>query len=71
MGARANRAMLAMRDRDYAAAVKHFDKLGKLARADDGQGGQCSGEVFVGVPDDQGKKGSPAVDGGPLYDSTQ
>lgn len=38
--------------------------------ADDGYGGSCSGTVTVGVPHDQGKKGKPAVDEGPLYDST-
>jgi hypothetical protein len=37
--------------------------------ADDGHGGTCSGEVLVGVPKNQGKKGAP-VDDGPLYDST-
>ena len=37
--------------------------------ADDGNGGTCSGTVKVGVPHDQGK-GKPAIDGGPLYDST-
>ncbi len=37
--------------------------------ADDGQGGSCSGEVLVGVPKSQWKKGGP-VDGGPLFDST-
>jgi hypothetical protein len=36
--------------------------------ADDGQD-QCSGEVLVGVPHDQGN-GNPAVDDGPLFDST-
>lgn len=38
-------------------------------KADDGMGGVCSGEVSVSVPHDQG--GAPAVDQGPLYDSTQ
>ena len=33
-------------------------------------GGSCSGEVTVGVPKSQGKKGGP-IDGGSLYDSTQ
>jgi hypothetical protein len=33
-------------------------------------GGNCTGEVTVGVPKSQGKKGAP-VDGGALYDSTQ
>jgi PKD repeat protein len=38
--------------------------------AEDGQGGNCTGEVMVGVPhDDRGKK-SVAVDDGPNYDST-
>ena len=37
--------------------------------ASDGQGGTCTGEVTVGVPTSQGKKGGP-VDDGPLYDST-
>lgn len=37
--------------------------------AEDGKGGSCSGEVLVGVPASQGKKGAP-VDGGALYDST-
>ena len=32
-------------------------------------GGSCTGEVTVGVPKSQGKKGGP-VDGGSLYDST-
>jgi hypothetical protein len=36
--------------------------------AADGQGGQCTGTVKVSVPHDQ--RGAPAVDGGPLYDST-
>jgi hypothetical protein len=36
---------------------------------DDGHGGTCSGEVLVGVPKSQGKKGAP-VDDGALYDST-
>lgn len=35
---------------------------------DDGRGGTCDGEVLLGVPHDQ--RGDPAVDGGPLYDST-
>jgi hypothetical protein len=38
--------------------------------ADDGHGGSCSGEVLVGVPKNQGKKGKPAKDDGALYDST-
>lgn len=33
-------------------------------------GGSCTGEVTVGVPKSQGKKGGP-VDGGALHDSTQ
>ena len=37
--------------------------------ADDGNGGLCSGEVFVGVPHDQGG-GVVPVDEGALYDST-
>jgi predicted extracellular nuclease len=37
---------------------------------DDGRGGTCTGEVWVGVPHDQGKNGEPPVDEGPLYDST-
>jgi len=37
--------------------------------ADDGNGAQCSGNVTVCVPHDQGN-GSVCVDGGPLYDST-
>lgn len=36
--------------------------------ADDGKGGTCSGTVTVAVPHDQ--RGTAAVDGGPLYDST-
>lgn len=36
-------------------------------RAVDGHGGACQGEVIVTVPFSQAK---PAVDGGPLYDST-
>lgn len=36
--------------------------------ADDGNGGTCSGEVFVSVPHDQ--SGAPAVDDGAAYDST-
>jgi hypothetical protein len=36
--------------------------------ASDGQGGTCTGSVKVSVPHD--KRGSAAVDGGPLYDST-
>jgi len=39
-------------------------------RADDGNGGTCSGTVTVGVPKSQGKNSGP-VDGGPLFDSTQ
>ncbi len=35
--------------------------------ASDGHGGACTGVVRVAVPHDQAK---PAVDGGPLYDST-
>jgi streptogramin lyase len=35
----------------------------------DGHGGTCTGTVTVSVPHDQ--RGSPAVDGGALYDSTQ
>ena len=35
MASRANRAMLAMRDGDVQTAVRLFDKLGKLAHADD------------------------------------
>jgi hypothetical protein len=35
--------------------------------ASDGHGGACTGEVRVSVPHDQAR---PAVDGGPLYDST-
>lgn len=38
--------------------------------ADDGNGGMCSGELLVGVPKSQGKKGGP-VDDGALYDSTE
>jgi hypothetical protein len=38
--------------------------------AEDGNGGSCSGEVLVGVPHDQGKKGATPVDDGALYDST-
>jgi hypothetical protein len=38
--------------------------------ADDGQGGQCSGEVTVCVPQDQ-RPDHFCVDQGPLYDSTQ
>ncbi len=37
--------------------------------ADDGNGGQCNGNVLVGVPKSQGKNGAP-VDGGALFDST-
>jgi hypothetical protein len=36
--------------------------------ASDDSGASCSGEVLVGVPHDQ--RGTPPVDGGPLYDST-
>jgi hypothetical protein len=36
--------------------------------ADDGNGGTCAGEVLVSVPKSKKK---PAVDGGPLYDSTE
>jgi Bacterial Ig-like domain (group 1) len=36
--------------------------------ASDGKGGTCSGTVKVAVPHDQ--RGAPAVDDGPLYDST-
>ena len=36
--------------------------------ADDGKGGACSGEVRVNVP--VSPKGT-AIDGGPLFDSTQ
>lgn len=36
---------------------------------DDGHGGSCRGTVQVGVPHDQ--RGTPAVDQGPLYDSTK
>ncbi len=35
--------------------------------ASDGHGGVCTGQVRVAVPHDQAR---PAVDGGPLYDST-
>ncbi len=35
MGSRANRAMAAMRDGDFPTAVRLFNKLGKLAHADD------------------------------------
>jgi hypothetical protein len=35
--------------------------------ASDGRGGECEGEVLVGVPHDQNK---PVVDDGALYDST-
>ena len=37
--------------------------------ADDGRGGQCSGEVTVCVPHDQ-RRGHVCIDQGPLYDST-
>ena len=37
-------------------------------RATDGHGGSCTGTVKVSVPHDQ--RGAPAIDGGPLYDST-
>ncbi|MFC1996176.1 ExeM/NucH family extracellular endonuclease [Chloroflexota bacterium] len=37
--------------------------------ADDGQNNSCSGEVVVYVPLNQGEYG-PAIDDGPLYDST-
>ena len=37
--------------------------------ADDGMGGSCSGEVYIGVPHDQ-RQGSIPVDDGPLYNST-
>jgi len=37
--------------------------------ADDGNDAQCSGNVTVCVPHDQGKQ-SDCIDGGPLYDST-
>ncbi|MCG3208154.1 MAG: hypothetical protein FOGNACKC_01756 [Anaerolineae bacterium] len=38
--------------------------------ASDGNGGTCTGTVQVSVPKSQGKNGA-AVDGGPLYNSTQ
>jgi hypothetical protein len=38
--------------------------------ADDGQGGMCSGVVTVGVPKSM-KPGTPIIDDGQLYDSTQ
>lgn len=37
--------------------------------ASDDKGAECSGEVLVGVPHDQGQ-GSVPIDDGPLYDST-
>ena len=37
--------------------------------ANDGNGGACWGEVRVGVPHSQGRRGVP-LDDGPLYDST-
>jgi hypothetical protein len=36
--------------------------------ADDGQGGSCVETVYISVPHDQ--SGMPAIDDGPLYDST-
>ena len=40
-------------------------------RADDGQGGSCSGEVTVCVPRWGSRRNETCVDQGPLYDSTQ
>jgi Ca-activated chloride channel family protein len=37
--------------------------------AEDGKGGFCEGVVQVSVPHDQ--RGTPAADGGPIFDSTQ
>jgi hypothetical protein len=37
--------------------------------ANDGRGGECTGEVLVSVPHDQ--RGAPAVDSGAVFDSTQ
>jgi hypothetical protein len=37
-------------------------------KAEDGKGGECTGEVLTCVPHDQGQ-GNDCVDGGPLYDS--
>ena len=55
----------AERDEDGDGRVYHifFD-------ADDGNGGLSSGEVTVTVPHDKGKQTGPAIDDGPLYDST-
>ena len=58
-----------------AAAELRAEKLGSgngrvyhvSFTASDGHGGACTGVVRVAVPHDQAK---PAVDGGPLYDST-
>jgi hypothetical protein len=36
--------------------------------SDDGQGGLCTGVVYISVPHDQ--SGMPAINDGPLYDST-
>ena len=36
--------------------------------SEDGQGGSCTGVVYISVPHDQ--SGMPAIDDGPLYDST-
>ena len=36
--------------------------------ADDGEGGQCAGEVLVCVPHDQ-RPGHACIDEGPLHDS--
>jgi hypothetical protein len=38
-------------------------------RADDGQGGSCTGVVTVSVPHSL-KNGATAIDDGPAYDST-
>ncbi len=58
-----------------AAAELRAEKLGSgdgrvytvSFTASDGHGGVCTGVVRVAVPHDQAK---PAIDGGPLYDST-
>ena len=41
-----------------------------LFTASDGNGGECYGEVLVGVPHDQGRRSIPIDDAQPQYDST-
>lgn len=60
-----NASVRAERDGNGNGRVYHL-----AYKAEDGHGGACAGEVTVGVPHSQGK-GVIAIDGGPLYDSTQ